>query len=272
MKFLPRYERTFVLDDVAAAALIESASRRMDPPASNDVSDLFYDTENWHRPAKTKTKTKAKTIDKTIYRVRRIDHAWDVFLEQQRREKQTTKLRRSIVPSSELKRLELNVADKTWEATWFHKNIIKRGLRRSLNVRFDRLAFNADSIEGPLRLTIDRNIRCQVFSDLVNPDQNPSTPIPMHLVRMKYSVSLPAIFKSLIYEFALLPNPTSMYRECVLCCPVDQCAAMYRSLHSTEHKVADPKATEPKVTQTKLTAPQLAETASAEEVATCQFG
>ncbi|WP_345681780.1 VTC domain-containing protein [Novipirellula caenicola] len=266
MKFLPRYECTFVLDDIAATALIESASRRMDPPASNDVSDLFYDTENWHRPAKT------KAIDKTIYRVRRIDHAWDVFLEQQRREKQTSKLRRSIVPSSELKRLEMDEVDKTWEAAWFHKNILKHGLRRSLKVRFDRLAFDADSIEGPLRLTIDQNIRCQVFSDLVNPNQNPSTPIPMHLVRMKYFVSLPAIFKSLIYEFALLPNPTSMYRECVLCCPVDQCAAMCRSLHSTEHKVAEPKVTAPKVTKTQLTAPQLTETASTVEVATCQFG
>ncbi|WP_144057951.1 VTC domain-containing protein [Novipirellula maiorica] len=246
MKFPPRYECTFVLDDVAAAALIDSASRRMDPPISSDVSDLYYDSETWRRPTKT------KAIDKEVFRVRRIDHAWDVFLEQQRRDKQTTKLRRTIAPSSELRQLELDGVNKTWEGKWFHKNIVKHGLQRSLQIQFDRIAFNANSIEGPLRLTLDRNVHCRAFSDSVDPVRTPSTPIAMHLVRMKFFVSLPAIFKSLIYEYTLLPQPTSMYRECVLRYPVDQCAAMFQSLSTSDAMLAEPVATD--------------------EVATCQFG
>ena len=246
MKFPPRYECTFVLNQAAASALIESAASRFDAPTTSDVCDLYYDVHQWQRP------TKPKSIDKEIRRVRRIDHAWDVFLEQQRRDKQTTKLRRTVAASSDLKRLEFDEIDSSWEGKWFHKNIVKQGLQRSLQIQFDRLAFEADSIEGSLRMTIDRNIHCRAFSDLATPTQTPSTPLPMHLVRMKYFVSLPAIFKSLIYEFALLPHPTSMYRECVLRCPVDQCAAMHHSLSNPE--------------------PIATESAAENEVATCQFG
>ncbi|WP_442511995.1 VTC domain-containing protein [Novipirellula sp. SH528] len=251
MKFSRRYECTFVLNDAATSALIDSASSRFAEPTHCDVSDLYYDAAEWQRPIKT------KSVDKEICRVRRIDHAWNVFLEQQKRDKQTTKLRRTVAASSDLKRLESDVVDKTWDGKWFHKHIVKQALQPSLNIQFDRLAMNANSIEGPIRLTVDQNIHCRSHSDLVDPVNVATTQLPMHLVRMKYFVSLPAIFKSLIYEFALLPQRTSMYRQCVLHRPLDQCAAIYHSPSSTEAMSAE-----------LMSAAAVTES----EVATCQFG
>ncbi len=231
--------------------MIDSASSRFAGPTRSDISDLYYDAAEWQRPIK------AKSVDKEIFRVRRVDHAWNVFLEQQKRDKQTTTLRRTVAASNDLKRLESDVVDKTWDGKWFHKNIVKQTLQPSLNIQFDRLALDATSIEGPIRLTVDQNIHCRMHSELVDPVNVATIQLPMHLVRMKYFVSLPAIFKSLIYEFALLPQRTSVYRQCVLHRPIDQCAAIYRSPSSTETMSAEPLS---------------AATVSDSQGATCQFG
>jgi hypothetical protein len=79
---------------------------------------------------------------------------------------------------------------------------------------YRRIARVAMSSCGPVRLTLDDNIRARAASGLVfNPDPE-GVRLSEHrtIIEMKYRLEIPAVFKELVEKFVLNPMPISKYR------------------------------------------------------------
>jgi hypothetical protein len=72
--------------------------------------------------------------------------------------------------------------------------------------------------EGPIRLTVDRNLRCAAAEEIVFPAAEPVLPLlaGQSIVELKYRVAVPAVFKGLIRRFGLEPVGVSKYRRAVV--------------------------------------------------------
>ncbi len=75
-----------------------------------------------------------------------------------------------------------------------------------LNFALDAQTSDALIDSASRRMTVDRNIH------VTGPASELAAGLAAHFVQMNFSVSLPSIFKELIYEFALLPEqPTLLF-------------------------------------------------------------
>src|SRR5262249_52767349 len=84
-------------------------------------------------------------------------------------------------------------------------------------VTYNRVAHVGTSAEGPLRLTLDRHIQGAPTRQWHVAEPRNGRPLfPGRVVlELKYRASLPALFKRLLREFNLNPQPASKYRRCV---------------------------------------------------------
>ena len=103
---------------------------------------------------------------------------------------------------------------------WFHRRILARGLLPSAMVSYTRTAYLAPGAggagEGPMRLTIDRDLRGQL-----TPSWRPG---PFEggrglltgraIVELKFLDAMPQPFKSLVAMLNLAPASISKYRVC----------------------------------------------------------
>ncbi|WP_145420493.1 hypothetical protein [Planctomycetes bacterium K23_9] len=204
MKFRPQYELIFVLESRLAAALMDSASKHF---AAGSTEQMICD--HYYESPQRKKRLRAKSPSRQ-YRVRQIDSAPNVpapyaSLEALRLERGMRLLRQSNVPSHELSKLKSAAVDKSWAGKWFHKKLLKHSLLPSLEIQFDQTSWEADSFDGTLRLSVSRNIQAAPFQSA----SSSRVRIAANIVRMQFSVSLPSVLKSLIYEFALLPDQST---------------------------------------------------------------
>ncbi len=201
LKSLSQYELNFALDAQTSIKLIDSATQRMAANApSQRICDLYYASSD----AETKSNTKSA---RQGYRVRRINCAWDVLLESLSWERDTCSVRRTVVPSNDLVKLQSDVIDKSWSGKWFHKKLVKNKLGPWLEARFDSATWKCDTIDGEIQLTVDHDIQ------VAGARSDSSVGLAANIVRMNFSVSLPSVFKALIYEFALLPDQPTLLLE-----------------------------------------------------------
>jgi hypothetical protein len=206
LKFTPRYELIFALDAETADALTASTSRRMAASTSSEsICDRYYESSD------ITVREKTKFARRRQYRVRRIHRAWDVSLESLSWERDMCSLRQTIVPSSDLATLNSAIINESWAGKWFHKKLVKHSLMPSLETHFDRTLWKCESLDGEIRLTVDRNLQANSIQDqcpltATQTTSNSPVPVASSIVRMEFSVSLPSTFKALIYEFALLPE------------------------------------------------------------------
>ncbi|NND97758.1 MAG: VTC domain-containing protein [Pirellulaceae bacterium] len=196
MKFTPRSELVFALDLQTTDALIALATRDLSKPTIQHVADRYYESSD----------SKASFARQREYRVRRIHHADDVILQSLNWEQDKYSLRQTLVPAIDLANLRSDVIDKSWAGKWFHKKIVKHSLVPTLETRFDRTTFQCATIDGEYRLTVDRNLHAQHVSQVS---------VTANIVRMNFATSLPTVFKTLIYQFALLPERPTVLLELV---------------------------------------------------------
>lgn len=201
MKFNPRCELTFALNDQSTDALLRSASQKLAVlPDATLIQDRYFDANGvvqHHSKAAWRQ-----------YRVRRFGGRRDAFLECKQWKKEISFLRQTSVPDHELARLTSPIADKSWDGKWFQKKVVKHKLKPSIETRLERTVLESMSLEGPMRLTIDRGIQCQ--SSANGRVYSPPERLMCNVVKMKYQISLPTSFKALIYEFMLLPERPSL--------------------------------------------------------------
>jgi len=184
-----------------------------DPTRGNRylVHGLYFDTpalDVFHRTPGYK---------KRKFRLRRYGDNEAIFLEQKRKSEGKVAKRRVQILQEEIDRLRTIPNGNDWAGLWFHRRIVRRALEPSCLISYERQAFFGHNTEGPLRLTLDRNVRSRpaqewnvvpvIDGPLMLPDQV--------LLELKYRRQMPALFKALMQDFGLNPGPLSKYRLAV---------------------------------------------------------
>ena len=185
-----------------------------DPNARGDMGDtyqvtsLYFDTDAYdvfHRRG---------SYGRCKYRVRRYDLGEVLFLERKLKKSRLVTKRRSIIPVSELLRLEGTEADRGWEGFWFHRRLLARRLRPVCQISYHRTARASMTGQGPIRMTLDEDVRALPLGGLAFDHFITGLPVlpERAVLELKFIRDVPAVFKNLIEEFSLAPQRVSKYR------------------------------------------------------------
>lgn len=150
------------------------------------------------------------------FRIRRYGGAPWVSLERKTRSGDCVRKRRSPLDEGELGLLAAPDSSPEWPGRWFHRRILARDLFPSALVMYTRTAYCAQTPEGPMRLTIDRDIwgrladgwRPAPFTDgrMLLPGRA--------ILELKFLDAMPAPFRALVASMGLAPASISKYRVC----------------------------------------------------------
>jgi hypothetical protein len=147
------------------------------------------------------------------YRVRRYGAAEVVFLERKMRTSALLAKRRSCIALDDLSLLDEPRVEGQWAGEWFQRRIQARRLSPACQVSYVRTARVAATADGPARLTLDEGLRALPASDLAFCAPGGRAVLEHRVIlELKYRATVPTLFKHLIEEFALAPQPISKYR------------------------------------------------------------
>lgn len=208
-------EIKFVIEDRLAPRVTEWAQTHLQPDphgggAFRDeyrISTLYFDTRRFdvfHRNG---------SFGRAKYRVRRYGDSETVFFERKLRKPGLLIKRRTRDDIETLDRLDDRLIDPGWGAHWFQRRLLLRNLRPVCQITYQRTARLAETSEGLVRLTLDSGLR-------VSPIESPRFEAASgeeflegrRVLELKYQSRVPALFRRLIEEFALVPETASKYR------------------------------------------------------------
>jgi len=184
-----------------------------DPSGVGDCGDQYATTSLYYETPGFDVFHQKESYGRAKYRIRRYGLDNYIFLERKFRTDRLLAKRRTSVPLEGLQRLGEPEADRTWEGYWFHRRIMTRGLKPLVQVSYDRTARLGSAPTGPIRLTIDTNLRV-----LPLPDRAflPGVGLPLIegkcILELKYVQDLPVVFKQLVERYAISPGRVSKYR------------------------------------------------------------
>jgi hypothetical protein len=175
------------------------------------ISSLYFDTDDldvFHRQGSHKRRK---------YRLRKYGDGDLMFAEIKSKSRNRVSKLRTTVTGDELGRFGEGTSPRDWQARWFHRRILANRLRPVSVVSYERAAFFAELPEGPARLTIDQQVRCSLASGALigHGADIRSLLAESPILELKFQVSMPALFKRLVYAFALQPAAVSKYRQSV---------------------------------------------------------
>ncbi|WP_437221837.1 polyphosphate polymerase domain-containing protein [Planctomicrobium sp. SH661] len=221
------FEVKFLIDEAVALKVEAWAARQMEPdphghPAqsgSYQVTSLYTDTvglDVYHRTPKYRRRK---------YRLRRYGNEPTIHLERKVRRGERVAKRRTSVPESDLHFLAQTLAITDWQGHWFHHSLLRKSLVPTGLLIYQRTAFVGSCPEGPLRLTLDRQIRGLLTSSWNLETGEQALPLlPGEVVlELKFREAMPLAFKQLVAELQLNTTGLSKYRRCL-----DACGAMSR--------------------------------------------
>jgi hypothetical protein len=136
------------------------------------------------------------------------------FLERKLKTRGLVSKRRSVVKLEELERLIAAEPDRSWAGFWYHQRLLARGLKPICRISYHRTARVALGACGPVRLTLDDDIRALGTSGVAFNGGNPGELLSGNriIIELKYRLEMPVLFKQLVEAFALNPQPISKYR------------------------------------------------------------
>jgi len=184
-----------------------------DPSGVGECGDQYATTSLYYETPGFDVFHQKESYGRAKYRIRRYGLDNYIFLERKFRTDRLLAKRRTSVPLEGLQRLGELQADPTWEGYWFHRRILTRGLKPLVQVSYDRTARCGSAPTGPIRLTIDTNLRV-----LPLPDRAflPGLGLPLIesqcILELKYVQDIPAIFKMVVERYAISPGRVSKYR------------------------------------------------------------
>ena len=209
-------ELKFVVSRVLAEQIRDWARARLspDPNASvgsidaYDITSLYFDTKQFdafHRRG---------SFGRSKYRIRRYGASEVAFLERKLKTRGLLSKRRSVIKLDELKRLGDSEPEPGWTGFWYHQRLLARRLNPVCRISYRRTARVAMTGHGPIRLTLDDDIRALGANRLVFNGDKEGMRLSEEqiIIELKYSCEIPVLFKLLVEEFALNPQPISKYR------------------------------------------------------------
>ncbi len=171
------------------------------------ITSLYFDTERFdvfHRRG---------SYGRSKLRIRRYGQGEVVFLERKLKTRGLLTKRRSIVKLDQLERLTELEACQDWAGYWFQRRLLARELNPVCQISYSRTARVAMTDYGPIRLTLDANLRALPSAGMSFREQE-ATPIlnDQIILELKFRYGMPALFKYFVEEFALTPGAFSKYR------------------------------------------------------------
>jgi hypothetical protein len=171
------------------------------------IHSIYFDTPDfdvYHRRG---------SYGRSKFRIRRYGDAETIFLERKLRTNGMLTKRRSTVRLTDLDKLLAQVSD-AWIGAWYHRRLQLRKLQPVCQIGYHRTARVMMSSTGPVRLTLDEQIRATPVNTIGFLNGGGSTPLlnGQTIVELKYRVEVPPVFKLLMEEFALAPAKMSKYR------------------------------------------------------------
>ena len=149
------------------------------------------------------------------YRIRRYGASDTTFLERKRRTSQLLNKRRATVATDDLPAL-FDTATGSSSLRWFLDRVTHRRLAPVCQVSYRRHALVGATDYGPIRLTFDDDLSVQPNASMAfAPDGGVPVLVGLVIVEMKFCVNMPAVFRTIVEEFNLVPAPISKYRTAV---------------------------------------------------------
>lgn len=210
------YELKFLLPASAGELALAWAQQHLcpDPQANGStngsylVNSLYFDTPKLDVYNRTGSYSRCK------YRVRRYGSETAIFLERKLKSRGQVGKRRTRIPDDELLLLNQKAPLPAWPGYWFHRRLLARDLSPRCQISYERVALIGMSSEGPVRLTLDRQVRCLPAINWTLADAAGWKPILVNewILELKFRLAWPALFKTLTEELGLTPQPVSKYR------------------------------------------------------------
>ena len=212
LKFLVPRSISGQIRDWARACLSPDPNASADLGDAYQITSLYFDTELFdvfHRQG---------SYGRSKYRIRRYGPSQLAFLERKLKTRGLVSKRRSIVKLDELERLAGGEPDRDWTGHWYHQRLLARRLRPVCEIAYRRTARVSMTGSGPIRLTMDEDIRTLPASRLVFNGVNEGGLLSENhvILELKFRLEMPALFKELVEKFALNPQPVSKYRLAVV--------------------------------------------------------
>lgn len=152
------------------------------------------------------------------YRVRRYEAGDFLHLERKTRRGDRVSKKRSVLGLDNLRLVIDADPEPEWEWGWFLKQVRFRNLSPAARLGYARTAFVGHCPEGPMRLTIDRDLRGEMSSGWdVGPLRDPKPLLQGKAVlELKYAEVMPAPFRKLMEKLPPnRPGGASKYRLCM---------------------------------------------------------
>jgi len=220
----PPFELKFLVTEAVAAQVAEWAARHLsaDPHAGGSREDGYRVTSLYLDTPGLDVYHGRGSFGRAKYRLRRYDSQPSLFLERKCKVKGRVRKRRTKVESGELALLDAPGGSPAWPGRWFGRRVSARGLMPTCHISYERVARVGTSLNGPIRLTVDRDFLCRRASAFDLPDLSDGHVFfaGLGVVELKYRAAMPALFKALVRDLGLSPTPASKYRASVVGCGI----------------------------------------------------
>ena len=208
-------ELRFLVPEDRAADILRWSRLTLDPDPHGSgrhadtycVTTLCFDTPAFDVHRRNGSYGRAK------YRIRRYDHAPEVFLERKLRTQDMLVKRRSPVALGTLGALLHGPGRCGLAAHWFSRRVAARRLGPICQISYTRVARQTVAAGVVSRLTVDSNVQAWPVDALRFVDGAGTRLVDgQAVVELKFAAAAPAVFKALVECFALTPDPFSKYR------------------------------------------------------------
>lgn len=172
------------------------------------VSSVYFDTPQFAVLSRQGSYARSK------YRLRRYQDSDIVYLERKTKGAQRVYKRRTATALDQMSRLRHAEALSGWDGYWFHRRLLGRQLSPTCRIEYQRLARWSHSDVGPVRLTIDQDLRAWPAdgTSFERHGDGAELTAPQLILELKFGAAMPRLFKQLVHEFAPRPEGISKYR------------------------------------------------------------
>ena len=214
------YEIKFLVTETQSCAVQEWARIHLqhDPHASAEngygysVNSLYLDTPGFdvfHR---------AETFRQRKFRLRRYGCEDVIWMELKSKSTGRVNKRRTPIAAAHLQGKIISGEDSNWDGNWFRAHVDGLGLRPVCQVTYQRFACVGTSIFGPIRLTMDSQLRCQPANGWTVPSEPLASGALLQdrqILELKFCDTIPNLFRDLIRDLHLNIATFSKYRQSV---------------------------------------------------------
>lgn len=219
------YEVKFLVDEPTAQR-VEAWARALlhpDPHGQPELNGAYRTTSLYFDTRELDVYHRSPGYRRGKYRARRYGLTTWVYVERKRKAGDCVVKRRAAIAAVDLTRLAEPTASPiaapgappdAWAGAWFHQRLLEKRLRPACRVTYVRTAYIGQGVDGPMRLTMDREVR-GVITDrwgLEPADDGRLVLEGRVILELKFLNAMPIRFRELMVSERLTPAGFSKYR------------------------------------------------------------